>query len=401
MWPKSVSHENSRVLIGGKDCKQKYSACLLNVSGMSFGALSKNAVLALNAAARMGDFYQNTGEGSISKFHLEHGGDIVWNIGTGYFGCRDEKGRFSEEKFKQTAMIPEVKMIEIKLFQGAKPAHGGLLPKSKLTPEIAEARGVPMDQDCVSPSSHSAFGSPSEFVDFIAHLRELSGGKPVGFKLCVGRPEEFASIVQAMLGKNIFPDFITVDGGEGGTGAAPQEFSNHIGMPLGEGLPFVDRLLTAAAIRDQIKIIASGKVLSGFTVVRTLALGADLCNSARVMMFALGCIQALKCNTNHCPTGIATQDPELMRGLVVEDKATRVFNYHKKTVESALDLIGAVGLDNPSLLRPEHIMKRTSSTEVMSYAQLFPQVDPGCVFVQKAPPQLQQAWDKGRMINAF
>jgi glutamate synthase domain-containing protein 2 len=309
IWPSHVLEENERTLIGGKDCRQKYSACLLNCSGMSFGAISQNAILALNKAAKMGNFYQNTGEGSITRFHLENGGDIVWNIGTGYFGCRDANGNFSDSKFRETATLPAVKMIEIKLSQGAKPAHGGMLPKSKLTKEIAEARGVPMDQDCISPARHSAFSTPLEFVDFIDHLRSLSDGKPVGFKLCVGRPEEFAALVQAMLSRNVFPDFITVDGGEGGTGAAPQEFSNHIGMPLAEGLTYVDRLLTAAAVRNQIKLIASGKVLSGFTVVRTLALGADLCNSARAMMFALGCIQALKCNTNKCPTGIATQDP--------------------------------------------------------------------------------------------
>lgn len=396
VWPKEVPDENTRVLIGGKDCQQPYSANLLNISGMSFGSISSNAILALNKAAQLGNFYHNTGEGAISKFHLKHGGDIVWNIGTGYFGCRDEHGCFSETNYRKNALLPQVKMIELKLSQGAKPGHGGILPAGKLSPEIAETRGVPLGKDCLSPPSHSAFHDPHSMVLFIKKLRDLSDGKPVGLKLCVGRPEEFCAIVQAMLDLNILPDFITVDGGEGGTGAAPLEFSNHVGMPLLEGLTLVDQILTGANIRDQIKIIASGKVLSGFSIVRNIALGADLCNAARAMMFALGCIQALKCNTNHCPTGIATQDPNLIAGLNVDDKSVRVYNYQRKTVDTALELIGSVGVDSPSNLRPEHVMKRIASDKIRSYAELYHRVPEGSLLSGNAPPVIQAYWERAK-----
>jgi len=395
IWPVTVPPENLRVMIGGPHCLQPYSASLLNVSAMSYGALGDNAIMALNTAASLGDFYHNTGEGGISRFHKQPGGDIVWNIGTGYFGCRDKNGFFSEERFVENALSPQVKMIEIKLSQGAKPGHGGLLPGTKVTPFIADARGIEVGKDCNSPANHSAFFGPVGLIKFVAKLRELSGGKPIGFKLCLGHPEEFAALVQAMLKLDITPDFITVDGGEGGTGAAPQEYSNHVGTPLVEGLTLVNNILVGAGLRDRIRIISAGKIHSGFALLRQLALGADVCNAARAMMFALGCIQALKCNTNHCPTGVATQDPELMKGLVVEDKATRVAQFQLKTVEAAADLLGSMGLLSPALLGRQHIMKRITAQRVMSYAQLYPNVKPGSLLNDTAPPALEDIWAKG------
>jgi glutamate synthase domain-containing protein 2 len=335
IWAEVVPKENERITFGGPDCLQPYSGSILNISGMSYGALSENAIVALSTAAKLGGFYHNTGEGGISRFHREGGGDLVWNVGTGYFGCRTEGGQFCERMFAENACTPQVKMVEIKLSQGAKPAHGGMLPKEKITPAIAEARGLVgrgLTEDCNSPARHSAFANPRELMLFVRKLRGLSGGKPVGFKLCVGRPKEFAALVRAMLETGVAPDFITVDGGEGGTGAAPPEFSNHVGMPLMEGIWVVRSILEGAGLRDRVKIIASGRVVSGFSLVKALAMGADACNAARAMMFALGCIQALKCNTNKCPTGITTQDPELMQGLHVPSKALRVANFQMGTV---------------------------------------------------------------------
>jgi len=382
---------------------------VFNVSAMSYGALSDNAILSLNGGAKLGNFYHNTGEGGISSFHKAPGGDIVWNIGTGYFGCRDATGHFSEEKFKENASLPQVRMIEVKLSQGAKPGHGGILPKSKVTNEIANARGVNIGEDCISPPIHSAFVGPEGLVKFIAKLRLLSGGKPIGFKLCVGHPAEVASIVQAMVKLNITPDFITVDGGEGGTGAAPQEYSNHVGTPLIEGLTLVDNLLRGAGVRDRVKIISAGKVYSGFSLVRHLAIGADICNAARAMMYALGCIQALKCNTNKCPTGVATQDRELMQGLDVDDKTTRVYQFHQKTIEAAADIIGSVGLDSPQDLRREHLWKRISPQNVLPYSKLFPYVPEGCLVrdvnsvsadkrAKEVLLQLQDIWTEGGLL---
>jgi glutamate synthase domain-containing protein 2 len=323
MFPTHLTAEDARCIVGGPHCKQPYSASLMNISAMSYGALSDNAILALNTGAKMGGFYHNTGEGGMSKFHLYPGGDICYQIGTGYFGCRNNAtGGFCPDKFKETSAKPQVKMIEVKLSQGAKPSHGGILPAAKISKAISEARGVPMGEDCNSPPAHSEFSTPQGLLDFIQRLRDLSGGKPIGFKLCLGHPSEFAAIVHSMIESGIKPDFITVDGGEGGTGAAPPEFSNSLGTPLVEGLVFVNQMLIGAGLREDIKIICSGKVVSGMSLVRNLALGADLCNAARAMMFALGCIQALKCNTNHCPTGIATNNPRLMAGLVPEDKAS-------------------------------------------------------------------------------
>ncbi|WP_395341334.1 FMN-binding glutamate synthase family protein [Ningiella sp. W23] len=366
-----------RITIGSKHCKMPYSASLLNISAMSFGSLSKNALLALNAGAAKGEFYHNTGEGGISPYHKEHGGDLVWQIGTGYFGCRTKDGKFCPDTFAKAAVSPQVKMIEIKLSQGAKPGHGGILPASKNTIEIAEIRGVEPGTQVDSPPFHTAFTSPIELVEFIMHLRELSGGKPIGFKLSVGRKSEFLAICKAMRELDNGPDFITVDGGEGGTGAAPLEYSNSIGAPLREALAFVDDALTGFGVRDQIKIIASGKIISGFHLVKNLALGADLCNSARGMMLALGCVQSLSCNTNRCPTGVATQDEKLAKGLVPEDKAMRVYQFQKKTVHAAVDIMSSAGVRHPSELNRTHIFRRISQSRVKRYDQIFPLMKTG------------------------
>lgn len=370
---------NPRVHVGGKDCKQPYSMSVLNVSAMSFGSLSKNAVLALNGGAKMGGFAHNTGEGGLSPYHLEPGGDIVWQIGTGYFGARTKDGNFSDDAFQANATKPNVKMIEIKLSQGAKPGHGGILPGKKNTPEIAAIRLVEPGTTVFSPPFHSAFGTPTELILFVKRLRELSGDKPVGFKLCVGRKAEFLSICKAMVQLNTYPDFITVDGGEGGTGAAPPEFTNSVGMPLLDALAFVDDALRGFGIRNEMKLIASGHILSGFHMVRAMALGADVCNSARAMMMALGCIQALECNKNTCPTGVATQDPYFMKGLVVEDKTSRVANYHKNTVESFVELIGAGGIDHPDQINRTHVYRRVFMNMVKTYEEIYPPIPDGCL----------------------
>jgi glutamate synthase domain-containing protein 2 len=390
--PKPVPHEPPRVLVGGPDCKQPYSAALLNVSAMSYGSLSMNAILALNQGAKSGGFYHNTGEGGISPHHLAPGGDLVWQIGTGYFGCRGPDGSFSDEQFKKRALLPNVKMIEIKLSQGAKPGHGGILPASKLTQEIIDIRGVQPGKDVISPPAHTAFSTPEEMMHFIARLRKLSEGKPIGFKLCIGKRREFMAICKAMLKTGIYPDFITVDGGEGGTGAAPVEFSNSVGTPLKEGLVYVHNTLVGCGIRDRIKVIAAGKVTTGFHMVTLMALGADLCNSARAMLFALGCIQALKCNSNHCPTGVATQDPELVKGLHVPTKAVRVTNFQRETVHSMLEVVGATGLSNPNELRPWHIMRRTTPTEVRNYDEIYGFLKPGALLGDKLPAAYERAW---------
>jgi len=370
---------NPRVHMGGKDCKQPYNMSVLNVSAMSFGSLSKNAVLALNGGAKMGGFAHNTGEGGLSPYHLEPGGDIVWQIGTGYFGARTKDGNFSDDAFQANATKPNVKMIEIKLSQGAKPGHGGILPGKKNTPEIAAIRLVEPGTTVFSPPFHSAFGTPTELILFVKRLRELSGDKPVGFKLCVGRKAEFLSICKAMVQLNTYPDFITVDGGEGGTGAAPPEFTNSVGMPLLDALAFVDDALRGFGIRNEMKLIASGHILSGFHMVRAMALGADACNSARAMMMALGCIQALECNKNTCPTGVATQDPYFMKGLVVEDKTSRVANYHKNTVESFVELIGAGGIDHPDQINRTHVYRRVFMNMVKTYEEIYPPIPDGCL----------------------
>lgn len=366
-----------RVKVGGPDCLQPYSASVYNISAMSFGSLSENAILALNGGAKIGGFAHNTGEGGLSDYHLQPNGDIIWQIGTGYFSCRNTDGTFDEDAFAKRAVLPQVKMIEIKLSQGAKPGHGGILPAAKVTPEIARIRLVQMGQDVVSPPYHTAFNSPIGLMNFIKKLRELSGGKPIGFKLCVGHKSEFLAICKAMIKTNIYPDFITVDGGEGGTGAAPLEFSNSVGMPLREALAFIYDALTGFDIKKHIKLIASGKVATGFDLVKNFALGADMCNSARGMMFALGCIQALECNMNTCPTGVATQDKGLMRGLVVDDKKVRVANFHKQTVSSAIQMIGAAGMKKPCDLHRMFIYRRVNASQIQTYAELFPYIPKG------------------------
>lgn len=370
---------NPRIRFGGRDCKQPYDMSVLNVSAMSFGSLSKNAVLALNGGAKMGGFAHNTGEGGLSPYHLEPGGDVIWQIGTGYFGARDKEGKFNDDAFKANATKPNVKMIEIKLSQGAKPGHGGILPAAKNTPEVAAIRGVQVGTTVFSPPYHGAFSTPTELIRFVERLRNLSGGKPVGFKLCVGRKTEFLSICKAMVKLNIYPDFVTVDGGEGGTGAAPPEFTNFVGMPLLDALAFVDNSLRGFGIRNQMRIIASGKVLTGFHIIRAMALGADTCNCARAMMMALGCIQALECNKNTCPTGVATQDPYFMKGLVVEDKTVRVANYHKNTVESFVELMGAAGIKHPDQINRSHVYRRVFMNLVKTYEEIYPTIPDGCL----------------------
>ncbi len=368
-----------RVTFGGSKCKQPYAASVLNISAMSFGSLSGNAVEALNAGAKIGGFAHNTGEGGISPHHLKNGGDLIWQIGTGYFGARTEDGKFSEDAFKKNASLPQVKMIEIKLSQGAKPGHGGILPAKKNTPEIAAIRLVKPGTTVFSPPFHSAFATPVELIKFVEKLRDLSGGKPIGFKLCIGRKSEFLGICKAMVQLNSYPDFITIDGGEGGTGAAPPEFSNFVGMPLLDALAFADDALRGFAIRDQMKLICSGKVLTGFHILRAMSLGADTCNSARAMMMALGCIQALECNKNTCPTGVATQDPVLMNGLVIDDKKARVANFHKNTVDSFVELLAAAGLDSPDKINRTHVYRRVFMNMVKTYEEIYPPVPEGCL----------------------
>ncbi len=371
--------QNPRVHVGGSRCTQPYKSSVLNVSAMSFGSLSGNAVEALNAGAKIGNFAQNTGEGGISPHHTQYGGDLIWQIGTGYFGARDDNGNFSPEAFSKNAARPEVKMIEIKLSQGAKPGHGGILPAKKNTPEIAAIRHIKPGVTVYSPPYHSAFTNPIELIQFVEKLRELSGGKPIGFKLCIGKKSEFLSICKAMVQLNSYPDFIVIDGAEGGTGAAPPEFSNSVGMPLLDALAFADDALRGFAIRDQLKLVASGKILTGFHIVRAMALGADFCYSARAMMMAVGCIQALECNKNTCPTGVATQDPELIKGLVVEDKKMRVANYHRNTVQSFVELLAAAGLDRPEKVNRTHVYRRVFMNMVKTYEEIYPEVPEGCL----------------------
>lgn len=389
-----------RVLIGGSDCLQPYDASLFNISAMSFGALSKNAVLALNGGAKIDNFAHNTGEGSISPYHLEPGGDLIWQIGTGYFGCRSEDGRFSEELFKKNAKLSNVKMIEIKLSQGAKPGHGGILPAAKNTPEIAKIRNTKAYTQVDSPPTHSTFSSPIEMMHFIKKLRDLSGGKPIGFKLCVGRRSELVAICKAMVETGIKPDFITVDGGEGGTGAAPLEYSNSVGVPLRDGLAFVVDCLMGFGLKKDIKIIVSGKIITGFHLIKNFALGADLCNSARGMMLALGCIQSLECNKNKCPTGITTQNPKFTAGLVVADKKQRVANFHYETIQSVRELLAASGLDQVKLINRSHIHRRVSATKTLRYDQVFPYVATGSLLQAPYPEQFEQEM-KEATANSF
>jgi glutamate synthase domain-containing protein 2 len=375
--PKKIDTGTLRVQIGGPLCTQPYSASIFNISAMSYGALSKNAILALSGGAKLGGFYHNTGEGGVSPHHLEGGGDLVWQIGTGYFGCRTADGNFSPDLFAVMARHKNIKMIEVKLSQGAKPSHGGILPAAKITQEIIEIRKIEGGKDVISPPAHRAFSTPQGLLDFIHQLRQLSGGKPVGFKLCVGLRHEFVAICKAMNESKLYPDFITVDGGEGGTGAAPMEFSDSVGSPLEEGLTFVHDVLIGFDLRKHIRVIASGKVFTGFNLFSRMALGADLCNTARGMMLALGCIQARQCNTNHCPTGVATSNPQLMQGLVPSDKKVRVFNYQRHTLEAFSELLGGAGFSHSSEISRHHIHRRISGAKVVTYAGLFPYVARG------------------------
>jgi glutamate synthase domain-containing protein 2 len=368
--------DSFRIKVGGAQCAQPYAASVLNISALSFGAMSANAIRALNRGASLGGFAHDTGEGSISPYHRECGGDLIWEIGSGYFGCRDAQGRFDVARFADQAANPQVKMIELKLSQGAKPGHGGILPAAKVTPEIAATRGVPVGVDCVSPARHSAFDSPIALLEFLAQLRERSGGKPVGFKLCIGHAWEFMAIVKAMLRTGITPDFIVVDGKEGGTGAAPVEFTNHIGMPMREGLLFVHNVLVGTGLRKRLRVAASGKVVSGFDIACVLALGADWANSARAFMFAIGCIQSQSCNTNRCPTGVATQDALRQRALVVDDKAQRVRNFHHNTVAALAQILAAAGLEHPGQLRPQHLVRRISQTRVQQFSDVHTFLEP-------------------------
>jgi len=376
MAPVPHGDPNFRVLIG-PNTAQPYLASVFNISAMSFGSLSANAIRALNKGAMMGGFYHDTGEGSISPYHREHGGDLVWEIGSGYFGCRNPDGSFNAERFAVNATEPQVKMIEIKLSQGAKPGHGGVLPAAKVTPEIAVTRGVEAGVECVSPARHSAFSTPVELLQFVARLRELSGGKPTGFKLAIGHPWEWFAIAKAMHETGLLPDFIVVDGAEGGTGAAPAEFMNHVGVPMHEALMLVHNTLVGLNLRDDIRLGGAGRIISAFDIVRTLAMGADWCNSGRGFMFAVGCIQAQSCHTDRCPTGVATQDPARWKGLDVTDKSIRVQGFHRNTLNALRDLLCAAGLSDPSEVGPEHILRRVSPTEVRSLAALYNFLEPG------------------------
>lgn len=402
--PSHVSTHDFRVTIGGPACAQPYSASVFNISAMSFGALSANAIQALNAGAKQGGFAHDTGEGSISRWHRVHGGDLIWEIGSGYFGCRNTDGTFSPQAFAANATDPQVKMVEIKLSQGAKPGHGGVLPGPKVTPEIAEARGVRVGEDCVSPAAHSAFSTPLALMHFVDLLRSLSGGKPVGIKLCIGHPWEWFAMVKAMQETGITPDFIVVDGSEGGTGAAPLEFTDHVGVPLQEGLRLVHNTLVGAGLRDRIKVGCAGKVVSAFDIARVMALGADWCNSARGFMMALGCIQAQTCHTGHCPTGVTTQDPVRQQALNVGNKTSRVLNFHQSTLKALHELVQASGLMHPNQITTQHIIRRVDINHVAPLHRLVPRVEQGALLVSDAeveantelPATFRMYWPQAR-----
>lgn len=391
--PKIPLDYSCRVKIGGRHCSQPYLASVLNISAMSYGSLSANAIRALNLGAKLGNFAHDTGEGSVSPYHREAGGDLIWEIGSGYFGCRTSIGEFSAEKFAAVAADPQIKMIEIKLSQGAKPGLGGVLPAAKVTAEIAKIRGVDVSRDCISPATHTAFSTPIELVGFIARLRHLSGGKPVGIKLCVGHHWEFMAIVKAILQTGNAPDFIVVDGNEGGTGAAPLEFMDHIGTPLRDGLTFVHSALVGAGLRDEIKIGASGKITTGFDMARAMALGADWCNAARGFMFAVGCIQAQQCHTDRCPTGVATQDLLRQRAISVPAKSERVASFHKETVKALAQLVAAAGLYHPKDFKPHHFMQRAAPDRTLTFAELYKILEPGELIDGTTKPLFAKAWN--------
>lgn len=398
--PVHLPDSDFRVHIGGKDCRQPYDASLYNISAMSFGALSGNAILALNKGAKKGGFAHDTGEGGISRYHYEGGGDLIYQVASGYFGCRDDNGSFSPEKYARIAAHPQIKMIEIKLSQGAKPGHGGMLPASKISPEIAEARGIPTGIDCISPPAHNTFSTPIELMQFVNQLRELSGGKPIGFKLCIGHRREFLCIVKAMLQTNILPDFIVIDGAEGGTGAAPVEFANRVGMPMLEGLTFVHNALRGAGLREEIRIGAAGKIISAYDIARAFALGADWCNSGRGFMFAIGCIQAQSCHTNKCPVGIATQDMLRQKALDVGNKSDRVARFHRNTMHALAEIAGAAGLTDPRNFMPYHFMFRQKDSEFLDGNEVYPYLPNGFLLADEEYPELADWHDRWERASA-
>lgn len=394
--PREAAPESWRLQIGGSNCTRPYDAALLNISAMSFGSLSARAVEAMNLGAKQGDFAHNTGEGSISRYHRKHGGDLIWEIGSGYFGCRRKDGSFDPERFRDNASSDQVKMIEIKLSQGAKPGHGGVLPGRKVTSEIAEARGVAVGETVYSPAAHSTFATPIDMLEWIADLRHLAGGKPVGIKLCVGMPHEVLAMGKAMLETGITPDFITVDGAEGGTGAAPLELSNSVGMPLREGSIWVRNMLVGLGLKDQVKIATSGKIHSGAQMAKSFALGADWCNAARPFMFAAGCVQSMQCHTDHCPTGVATQSQWRQQGLVVADKAPRIARFQKQTLHSLREIVVAMGLDNPWAMRPHHMRERLNGAKSLSVERIYFFAEPGQLIEDAGSTPLAAAWNAAR-----
>ena len=392
MSVKTVPEDAARIIIGGPQCRQPYNSSRLNISAMSFGAISAKAVLAMNKGAKLGNFSQDTGEGGLTDYHLKYDADVIWEVASAYFGCRTAEGRFDPVQFQQKALLAPIKMINIKLSQGAKPSDGGLLLGSKVTPEIAKYRGIPVGQDCHSPAMHSEFDSPIGLMKFVARLRELAAGKPVGFKLCIGRRSDFLGICKAMLATNILPDFITIDGAEGGTGAAPFEYSNYLGLALDEALPFVHSSLVGCNLRKHIKIMASGKVVDGFDIMHKVALGADACNVARPMMFAVGCIQAMRCHTGKCPTGVTTQNKKRQAAIDVNTKGLHVKNYHEATIKSFLNLVGAIGVDHPDQLTPAMIWHRLDNQKAKTYAQLYDYLKPGELLGENIPKDFAQDW---------
>ncbi|MBH9536514.1 FMN-binding glutamate synthase family protein [Novosphingopyxis sp. YJ-S2-01] len=390
--PNPNAPKRTRVHVGTDQCSKPYDAARLNISAMSFGALGSHAIEALNLGAKIGDFYHDTGEGGLSPYHLKHGGDIVWELGSGYFGARQKDGSFDPDAFQDKAQHDQVKMTEIKLSQGAKPGHGGLLPAPKVTQEIADTRQVPAHEDCLSPPGHSAFSTPREMLEFAAKMRDLSGGKPVGIKLCVGMPHEVFAICKAMLDSGIYLDFIVVDGGGGGTGAAPLELSDHVGLPLRIGLYYVNNALIGTGLKGKIKLAASEKVFSGSSIAMNAALGANWCNAARAFMFSLGCVQSLRCHTGTCPTGVATSSPARQRGLVIPDKAQRVANFQSKTLDSLHDIVVACGLESPDEFTPHHLRQWKNNAEMVPWSRIVNEVEEGRLLSEPDATPFAEYW---------
>ncbi|GBH32403.1 FMN-binding glutamate synthase family protein [Sphingobium xenophagum] len=391
--PSRHAEKYTRVSVGTDQCSRPYSAARLNISAMSFGALGSNAIEALNLGARIGGFYHDTGEGGLSPYHLKHGGDVVWELGSGYFGCRDASGNFDPAHFRDKATNDAVVMTEIKLSQGAKPGHGGLLPGPKVTAEIARIRDIPEGEDCLSPPFHTAFSTPRELLAFAAQMRDLSGGKPVGIKLCVGYPHELFAVVKAMIETEILVDFIVIDGAEGGTGAAPTELSDRVGMPLREGLILARNALVGTNLKNKVRLAASGKVNSGAAIAMNAALGADWCNAARSFMFSLGCVQSMRCHTDTCPTGVATQSPARQRALVVPEKAERVARFQRATLDALHDIVVAAGLNSPDEFTPDGLRQRINAAEMRSIDEIYPFVQPGELLDGARDPRLANWWN--------